>query len=145
MSTCYTCGFENPDGAEWCGRCGAVLPLKKTPTTPSKFPQDHITQVKDNPPSIKSKWSLFLGILSVLLLLMTGVCAPLSGIFAGILGNQELKRIKLKEYSSLGEYYCQIGIWCGYISSCMSALLLVYLLVAGSWFFKWFQDVINYR
>jgi len=121
------------------------MPLKKTPPPPSKFPQDHITQVKDHPPSGKSKWSLFLGILSVLLLLMTGVCAPIAGIFAGILGGQELKRMKAKEYSSLGEYYCQIGIWCGYISSCMSALILVYLLVAGSWFFKWFQDAMNYR
>ena len=140
MAKCYSCGFENPYGTEWCGRCGAVLPYKKDPPPEPRFPQDYITNVKDHAPSWKSKMSLALGILSILLLFFTGVCSPLTGVLAVIFGNQEMKRIKTKEYSAKGEMFCQIGIWSGYVTGSMSLLILVYGLVAGAWFVKWFQD-----
>ncbi len=140
MAKCYTCGFENIYGAEWCAKCGTVLPYKKDPPPEPKFPQDYITKIKDHKSGWKAQASLVLGILSILLLFLTGVCSPLAGIFAVILGNQEMKRIKTKEYSSKGEIFCQIGIWSGYITASMSLLLLFYGLVAGAWFVKWFQD-----
>jgi hypothetical protein len=140
MAKCYTCGFENAYGVEWCAKCGSVLPYKKDPVPEPRFPQDHITKLKDNPPSWKSILSLVLGILSVVLLFLTGVCSPLAGVFSAILGNQELKRIKTKEYSTKGEMFCQIGIWSGYVTASMSLLILVYGLIAGAWFIKWFRD-----
>jgi hypothetical protein len=144
MAKCYTCGFDNSYGAQWCLRCGAVLPYKKDPVPEPRFPQDHITKLKDHPASLKSKVTLALGILSILLLFFTGVCSPLAGVFSAILGNQELKRIKTKEYSTRGEMYCQFGIWSGYITGSMSLLLLAYGIVAGSWLFNWFRETFIY-
>lgn len=147
MVACYSCGFENPDGVEWCQQCGKVLPFKKIPpkTQPDdKFPKDFITRVEDHPPGWRAQWSMALGILSFLLLLLTGVCAPVSGIFAIVLGNTEMKTIRTKRYSERGKTYCQIGIWCGYMASSMSLLLLAYGMVAGAWFFNWFREALQH-
>jgi hypothetical protein len=144
MAKCYTCGFENERGAEWCTKCGAVLPYKKDPPPESRFPQDLITNLKDHPPSLRSKLALLLGILSIVLLFLTGVCSPLAGIFAITVGNREMKLIHKREYSSRGEMFCQIGVWSGYITGSMSLLLLGYGIVAGAWLFKWFEEAFKY-
>ena len=140
MISCHTCGFENADGTASCGRCGTVLPYSKPPEPEPKFPKDIITHLEDHPPSRRALISMVLGLASILLLFFTGICSPLTGIFGAWLGKSELKAMMNGRYSKKGEFYCQVGVWAGWITSCMSLLLLALSSVATFWFVHWFKE-----
>ncbi|HMW31822.1 MAG TPA: hypothetical protein PLH27_05705 [bacterium] len=142
MKICPNCTTNNLDTSAYCVSCGAELtiPVKEEPARESRFPKDHITHREDHPASGMAKLAMTLGLISLFFVFFAVICAPLPGIMAIIIGNNELKKLRGERYSTNGETYCQIGIWSGWISTAIGILLIAIGGIATIWLVNWFIE-----
>ncbi len=141
MKTCPTCTANNLDLAETCTQCNYVWQEIRS----AKFPQDLITKIENVAPSSKSKWALGLGLFAIVLVLFTGICAPIPGLWASVIGYREIDAMKKENrYSKTGEQYCTAGIWAGWIATAMSILLLALGSIYSIWVYQWVKGTFIY-
>ena len=122
MNYCRNCGTTNPQGASFCGNCGA--PVEKSFGMPSPHP-GYSSPPPQAGASGKSIAAMILGLFSII-----GSCGPVTGIIAIILANQELRDIREGRSSAAGETMAKVGLWTGWIGTIVCGLFwIVYMAI----------------
>ncbi len=149
MEKCLNCGADNPEGAQFCGRCGASLarpapggspPQSVPPQGPQGAPPPPIQEYGASPPppppgplppypayppvqqnSGKATASLILGIVGIF------VCPLICSVLAIILGSQAKKEIEASGGMLGGMSMANAGLILGIVG------LVIYLITIVIW------------
>ncbi len=140
MKLCPSCTTQNLDEATECVRCHESFPLRKREYD---YPRDHIRKLEDHPADWLAKLGVGLAVVSMLSLFLIPMCTPIPGLLSLVAGHRVQRNLKSR-YSSKGETYANIAVWCGWISTSVGLLLLVLGISVTVWFVQWFRDVFSY-
>lgn len=122
---CTHCGTRNEDSYSHCIQCGTKLvavPVSAPPPPPPLLPS--VTRAN----SLWAVWSMILGILSFCCFSL------LTAIPAVILGHKARREIEASDPPLGGEGMATAGLVLGYVNIVLSILLILMLLLIGTFF-----------